>query len=253
MVFSTVHLLKNLARQALLDLGAMVQMDGTSRVVLTGQPVGMVGVTDIHQSGHIVSAGIWDSENKKQARRQLKITYHFANLIQELNGELPLDGPLWGVCDNCDALQGAIKGMGGIPINCKVHVSRNAQQSPGIVANGHRSRKDVVKEVRADLARLATNTQYSGVAVKDTDGPIASELTELFYHKWNKTGTDQYADTFKKEYMGERKGSHQQAYTNPGMPVHNNAIERRNLEFKNEGTWRELACARICQSRECFS
>ena len=242
--------MKNLRRQDNLELGGMVQIDGTARVIRTGQPVGMLGVTDMQQSGHIVSAGIWNSENTKQAQRQLETTYRYANFYQNLDGELPLNGPLWGVCDNSDPLQNAIENMGGTAINCKVHVSRNAQQSPGIVASGLKSRKEVVKEVRADLARLATNTQHGGVSVKDQEGPIAHDLTKLFHRKWDKRGTAQYAATFEKEYMGSKKGSHQQAYTNPACPVHNNAIERRNCEFKDEGTWRELACARICQSRE---
>jgi hypothetical protein len=234
LVFSTRHLLRNIARQKDLQLGEMVVMDCTGRVIRTQQPVGFLGVVDILQAGHLASGGIWSSENKVQADRHMKVTYRFANILRDEDGDPPLAFPLWGVADNSDAFQSAIEGMDAEAINCKVHVSRNAQQSPGIVQTEDKSRKEIVKEVRVDLARLATNTYYSGLSVKN--GPIATTLTELFIEKWDRPGTSEYAATFKKEYTGTRKGNHQQAHTNPGLPVHNNAIERKNLEFKEEGT-----------------
>lgn len=118
-------------------------------------------------------------------------------------------------------------------MNCKVHVSRNANKAEGITAAGGMTRKEVVKCVTKDIARISENTFLSGVSKKN---PIAEWLPRLFVEKYETTQT-KYVDKFKSEYMGERKGKWQSAYIHPGIAVHNNGVEKNNDSFKEDGTF----------------
>jgi len=113
-------------------------------------------------------------------------------------------------------------------VNCKVHVSRNANKAEGITAAGGMTRKEVVKCVTKDIARISENTFLSGVSKKN---PIAEWLPRLFVEKYETTQT-KYVDKFKSEYMGERKGKWQSAYIHPGIAVHNNGVRRTTIRLR---------------------
>lgn len=226
-------------------------LDGTGRVITTGQPVIFLGVIDQGQSYHNVVAGIFDSENAPQCSKVVATTFEHANMIRaredENEGRATPREPLslnWACSDNSDALQKSVEDKDGVPVNCKVHVMRNAKDAEGIVAAGGLSRKEVVKEVQADISRLSQNTFHAGVSVDDR--PIADELLVLFVEKWENKNQQRYATKIRSEYMGQRKGKWQAAYTNPGIPVHNNGVEKFNDSFKEEGTRSSNRASVLC-------
>jgi hypothetical protein len=219
----------NLDRQENLDLGTLIQQDATARVNWQRYPVVFIGVTDIAQSYHNVASALVNSENKHQLARLLQVVLKFANHIRERKGAEPYVLE-WGLGDNCDAFQFAVRSVGGKNINCKVHESRNVKSAVLIVPTGQK-RADIVKEIRDDLARMDNVTTYEGTS---TCEPIGVKVQELFKDKWDKTQT-QFAGTYEKEYMGPIKGNHQAGFMNPGLPVHSNAVESFNLGFKEDG------------------
>ena len=51
LVWSSVHLLLNIARAANMELGLLLELDGTGRITVEGLPVLFTGVMDISQVG----------------------------------------------------------------------------------------------------------------------------------------------------------------------------------------------------------
>ena len=242
-LYTTVHLLKNLARHEAMGLGLAISWDGTWRTVATGQPCFFVGTNDIDQHFHLVAGGIIDSENKIQCKEVLDTLLKFANRIrvrEDVNAGVrepsPVLSPRYVIADNSDALQAAAEGVDATPVQCKVHLIRNAKEKAGVIATPTKPRKGAVKDLQADLERLAENTFHSGVSVDYSEGTIAKFLLELFTRK-HVANQEAYIRKFRDEYTGARKGAWQAAFTNPAIPVHNNGIEAFNKQFKTDGKY----------------
>ena len=62
-------------------------LDGTGRVITTGQPVIFLGVIDQGQSYHNVVAGISGSENAPQCRKVVATTFEHADMIRAREDE----------------------------------------------------------------------------------------------------------------------------------------------------------------------
>ena len=240
-LYSTVHLLKNLSRQEAIRLGMAVYWDGTWRTTSTGKPCFFVGTNDVDQRFHAAAGGIIDSENTGQCTTVLDTVFDLINVIRDREDENAGNSPRpdleadWVVADNSDALQAAAESKGAVPVNCKAHLIRNAKDAAGITSTATMERKEAVKDVQKDLCRISTNTLFAGVSVEDHVGSIADVLPVLFAQKHEADQPD-YIKKFKKEYMGDRKGTWQAAHTNPGIAVHNNGVEKFNESFKTDGT-----------------
>ena len=239
-LYTTVHLLKNLARQEAIGLGMAIYWDGTCRTVATGQPCFFLGTNDVDQHFHLAAGGIIDSENTSQCETVLDTVLFYLNRIRNREDEnagkpARVDiKPHWVVADNSDALQAAAESKGAVPVSCKAHVIRNAKGAAGIIATSTMTRNEAVKVVQADISRISRNTLYSGVSVDYDAGKIADVLPVLFTKK-HAIEQGAYVQKFEDEYMGPRKGAWQAAHTNPSVPVHNNGIEKFNDSFKVDG------------------
>ena len=216
-----------------MGLGAWWGLDGTAKVTREKRPVLFCGTVDINQAFHLIIAALIDSENREQVERVLKKLLHLLRIILEAKRSRPLLNPDYGCADNSDALQAAVEAVGAEVVNCSVHSSRGTLKAD-INSQSGEDRKIIIKKIQADQARLAKSvTMYAGTTHTN---PISLVMTGLFIQKWHANGQSAFAGNYEKEYTGHRKGNHSAAATEPGLPTHNNAGERFNRHFKDEGT-----------------
>ena len=220
-----------------MNIGKLSSSDGTARVTNEKKPVLFTGVVDMNQSFHLVSAAVVNSENMPQIFRALKATHKCVDVVRTALGKPPVQAPTYGCADNSDAIQGAYEGIGTKPINCRIHLHRGVGKAE-ICASDRENRKETVSAIKNNMHRADTAATQSAGAVQPN--PIAAKVIDLFVEKCEIEGQVAFAQNYRKEAMGERKGLHQNALMGPGLPAHTNSLERFNCGFKDDGAYSSI-------------